>query len=223
MKKFLLFAVFLLTVADLYAQNYRSRRYVRRPAHSYYPPRPYDDMNKIKVGLKAGMNIANTIDAYDTRFNTNAIIGYNVGLVVEVPINPSFSLMPELLLSQKGYSIREIDVDYKQVNNFIDVPLLLKAKLTPGFSIVTGPQVSFLISTKDSYRDGYSTSITEGYDYTSNKTLLGGVVGIEVALNRNVDMHARYTIDLQNNHTYSDSFIPDYKNQVWQIGIGVRL
>ncbi|RYY33678.1 MAG: PorT family protein [Sphingobacteriaceae bacterium] len=220
MKKILFFAICLLIAGDVSAQ-YR-RRVVRRPPPVYVVQRPHNDFYRVKAGFKGGLNIANTIDAFDSDYNTSSIAGANLGFTLEVPIVYPLSFAPEILWSQKGFSANTVDGDFKQRNNFIDVPLLAKVKLAPNFNLVAGPQLSFLVSSKNIYRDGFATITEDRYDYARNKTLLGGVIGLSIDVSRNVDLHARYTIDIQDSRADVDSYIPDYRNQVWQIGLGFK-
>ena len=225
MKKLLFIAICLLVAGDISAQPYR-RRIVRRPPPPppgyYHPQRQHNDFYRVKTGFKAGLNIANTIDAYDPDFSTNTLAGVNAGFTLDVPITYPLSFAPEILYSQKGYTASTIDGEFRQRNNFIDVPLLAKLQLARNFNVVIGPQLSFLVSSKNSYRNGFVTVIDDRYDYAGNKTLLGGVIGLSVDLSRSVDLHARYTIDIQDSNGDFDSFIPDYRNQVWQIGLGFK-
>jgi opacity protein-like surface antigen len=90
---------------------------------------------------------------------------------------------------------------------------------------VVGPQVSFLLSTQNFYNNGFTTTVQNQYNQDSQgytKTLLDGVLGISIDLNRNVELRGRYTIDLQNNSAYNPSYNPQYANQAWQIGIGYK-
>lgn len=224
MKKVLFIAICLLIAGDVSAQYYR-RKPVRRPPPGYYHnnnQRRHNDFYQVTAGFKGGLNIANTVDAYNSDWTTNTIAGANLGFTLDVPIIYPLSFAPEVLWSQKGFSAQTIDGDFKQRNNFIDVPLLAKIKLTPGFNFVIGPQLSFLLSSKNIYRNDFATVVEERYDYEGNKTLVGGVIGLSIDLNRTVDLHARYTIDLQDSNTERYSNIPDYRNQVWQIGLGFK-
>ncbi|RVU01801.1 PorT family protein [Mucilaginibacter limnophilus] len=223
MKKILFFAICLLVAGDVSAQ-YR-RRVIRRPPPppAYYrAQKQHNSFYEVKAGFKAGLNIANTVDAYDGDYSTSSLAGANIGFTLDVPIIYPLSFAPEILWSQKGFSANTVDGDFRQRNNFIDVPLLAKVKLAPNFNLVAGPQLSFLVSSKNVYRDGFTTVTEDRYDYAGNKTLLGGVIGLSVDIGRNVDLHARYTIDIQDSHADIDSYIPDYRNQVWQIGLGFK-
>jgi hypothetical protein len=225
MKKLVFFAICLLVAGEVSAQGYYPPRRVRRPPPRpgyYQQPRQHNNFYQVTGGFKAGLNVANTIDAYNSDFSTNTLAGWNVGFTLDVPIIYPLSFSPEILFSQKGYSAQTADGDFRQRNNFIDVPLLAKVKLGQNFNFVIGPQLSFLVSSKNSYRNGFVTVIDDRYDYAGNKTLLGGVVGIGLDLSRSVDIHARYTIDIQDSNNPADSYIPDYRNQVWQVGIGFK-
>jgi hypothetical protein len=50
--------------------------------------------------------------------------------------------------------------------------------------------------------------------------LLGGVFGVSFDITPVIELRARYTIDLSSNYD-SDGY--DYRNQVWQIGLGFRI
>ncbi len=227
MKKLVLMAACLLIIGSEVKAQYPRRRVVRRPPPPAYQNqhRRYDDYQRIKVGITGGLNIANAVESSNSwdNWSTGTITGANVGFTLDVPISYPLSFAPEILWSQKGYSASTIDGDFKQRNNYIDVPLLAKLKLTPGFNVVIGPQLSFLVSSKNIYRNDFATVVEDRYDYDGNKTLVGGVAGISLDLSRSVELRARYTIDLQDSNTDRFSAIPDYRNQVWQIGLGFKL
>ncbi len=53
------------------------------------------------------------------------------------------------------------------------------------------------------------------------KNILGGVIGFDVNLDHNAFVYARYTLDLQNDNGNGSASTPEYKNQVFQVGLGV--
>ena len=69
------------------------------------------------------------------------ILGINIGIVGEIPINQSLSFQPELAFNQKGFKLQEgLTIDLFKVPlpigakvvtrvNYLDLPLLLKYKL----------------------------------------------------------------------------------------------
>jgi len=224
MKKLLIFAIALLTVGTVSAQHrYPPPR--RYPNQRVEQRRPYNDFYRIRFGLVAGMNVANVINVNNADYNTDTKLGLNIGGSVDIPIIYPLAFEGEVLYSQKGYRANTIDGDFTQRRNFIDVPLLAKLQLTPGFNFVIGPQVSFLTSTQNIYRNGFSVTKEEVYSRDADgytRSILGGVLGLGVDLGPNAELRGRYTLDLQNNDDRG-SYSPQYRNQVWQIGLAFKL
>jgi hypothetical protein len=222
MKKFIFFALCLFSFGAASAQNYNGpyRRPPRRYVRHEQARRPYND-NQIKVGFTAGLNVANSIDAYDSRFSSSSIAAFNVGLTLDVPVTNYFSFAPEVLFSQKGFSADLENAHFTERTNYIDVPLLAKFKIVPGFNFLIGPQLTFLTSQRDTYRD-FGTNIETRFDgHDGDQSYVAGVVGISVDINRNVEIRGRYNIDFSRNSS-NEADLPDFRNQVWQIGLGFK-
>ncbi|MBK0381236.1 porin family protein [Mucilaginibacter segetis] len=220
MKKTLFLAISLFIAGSVSAQRYHNPR---RPPHRMMRQerRPVDDFYQPKVGITGGLNISNTVDAYNSNFSTSSITGVHAGLTFEIPLVYPLSFAPEILYSQKGYKAETNYGQFKQRTNYIDIPLLAKLRVVRGFNIVAGPQLTFLTSTKNIYDDGFNTVYEERYNNRGDKSYIAGVVGVGIDLNRNVELRARYNIDLQQN-TPDDGSVPDYRNQVFQVGLGFR-
>ena len=221
MKKILIFAIFLLFAGAASAQGYYygpPRRVVRRGP----PRRQVDDFYKVKVGIAGGLNIANTIDAYNSYYSTGTIAAFNVGLTLDIPLIYPLSFEPEVLYSQKGFTASTTDGgNFTQRSNYIDVPLLAKFRLFPNFNFLIGPQLCFPTSTTQTYDNGFTATDKLYFNTTNDQTLIDGVVGVSIDLNRAVELRARYTIDLNQNQQNS-TYGADYRNQVWQIGLGFK-
>jgi len=219
MKKIL----FLLTIGLLVAGSVSAQEYYYGPRRHVvrHDRRPADDFYKVKVGLTGGLNIANTVDAYNSNYSTGTIAGWNAGLFLDIPLVFPLSFEPEVLFSQKGYSAQTTDGNLTSRSNFIDVPLLAKFHLAPGFNFLIGPQLSFLTSTTNTYSNGFAVTDQDHYNVNGNTTFLDGVIGISVDLNSAVELRARYTIDLNENDG-NGSYVPDYRNQVFQLGLGFK-
>jgi len=218
MKKILFLAICLLVVAgSVSAQGYYGPRRVRRP-----PPRSqYDDFYKVRVGITGGLSVANTISAYNPNFSTGAIAGFHAGLTLDIPLIYPLSFEPEVLYSQKGYAAVTQYGNFTQHANYIDVPLLAKFKLSPNFNFLIGPQLSFPVNTTNTYDNGFTQTAETYYNTYGNGVILDGVVGVSFNLSRDVELRARYTLDLQQNQQNA-SYGGDYRNQVWQIGLGFK-
>ncbi|MGZ3754606.1 MAG: porin family protein [Mucilaginibacter sp.] len=217
MKKLHLLAILLLFAGSVSAQYYdpnaprRPRRYVRKEQPA----------NQVQVGFAAGLNTSNIVDANNSYYSTGNLTGFNAGLTFDVPIVYNFSFAPEVRYSQKGYFAETTDGNLTQHFNFIDVPLLAKFKLVPGFNLYVGPQISFLVSSNQTFDNGFVVSRQNTYDYTGNNTFIDGVVGVSFDITRYFDLHARYAIDL-NSTSSNSTVIPDYRNQTWQFGFGIK-
>lgn len=59
-----------------------------------------NDAQKVSVGAKVGLNLANIIG--DDAGNTNIYVGFNAGLFFEIPVTEKLSIQPELLYSTQG-------------------------------------------------------------------------------------------------------------------------
>lgn len=187
-------------------------------------------VNAQTFGVKGGVNFANIIKTGDDAFNTEFKTGFNAGLFAEIPIVSGFSFAPELMFSQKGYKTNGTSLlgganEYSVTTNFIELPLLAKINASDKFSIVVGPQVSFLTSTTETFKQGsesYQNTIKEENDRLK-KSLFGGVAGIGIDVSEKVSLNGRYAIDFQKNNEDGTSETPLYKNQVFQISLGFRL
>lgn len=224
MKKIIFLSICLLiTAATVNAQ----RRYPHRGRRPYYrtSQRNSPPPDKVKFGVVGGVNISNIVNINDPNFTTDTKAGANVGISLDVPIHYPLSFETELLYSEKGYRAITPYGTFTQRNNFIDLPLLAKITLTPGFNLLVGPQVSFLLSTQNVYTDGFTTTVQNQYNTDSNgynKTIVGGVLGVSFDLSPNIELRGRYITDLQNTNINGVSNIPQYRNQVWQIGLGLK-
>lgn len=222
-KYFLLLAIGLMFAGSVSAQQYYYGPRRVQPRHHRYERDRHDDFNRVRVGVAGGLNLANTVTGYDNGVSTGTIAGFNAGLFLDVPLIYPLSFEPEVLYSQKGYSASTPDGHFTSRENFIDVPLLAKFKLAPGFNFLIGPQLSFLTNTTNTYSSGFTVTEQNHESNTNgNNTFLDGVIGVSFDLNQNVELRARYTLDFNQGDGYGDSYVPQYRNQVFQIGLGIK-
>jgi len=225
MKRILFALIGLLFAGSVSAQRY------------YYPPRHRDryherdrrdrrtenDFYRPKVGITGGVSIANTVDYYDQNYSTNSLLGWHAGLTFDLPIIYPLSFSPEILYSQKGYKAYTADGDFTQRTHYIDIPLLAKFQVVRGFNFVIGPQLTFPVATTNTYDNGFNSVYQERYYNTGgNKSYVSGVLGVGIDINPNVELRARYAIDFGKNYADDSSYVPPYRNQVWQFGIAFK-
>jgi hypothetical protein len=181
----------------------------------------------IRLGVKAGLNLPNVIriDGNDNVSSTKVNPGFNAGLTLDIPLTTGIAFTPELLFASKGYKGQAPLGEFTQTTYFIDVPILASFKVAgSGLNIVAGPQVSFLTSTKNKLETGLGTFETQ-YDEDSDqfkKSLLGGVIGLRYDINDKFDIHGRYAIDFQKNNENGTERTPEFRNQVFSVGVGVK-
>lgn len=181
------------------------------------------------IGVKGGANFSNIIKTGDSNFETGSTTGFHAGVFLNIPIVDRLSFQPELLFSQKGYETEStglfINRTFKQTTNWIDVPILAMIHATPKFHIVLGPQVSFLTKTKNEYNGTFGSAEQTKYEDDSDKfkkSIVGGVAGIGFDITNNISLNGRYNLDLQKNNKNGTSEIPEFRNQVWQVGLGLK-
>jgi len=219
MKKILSFAICLLVAGSVSAQGYYygHRHAVRRSA----PRSQANDFYRVRVGVAGGFNFADAVDQYNSGYSTAGITAFHVGLTLDIPVAYPLSFEPEVLYSQKGYAATTSDGNFTQRSNFIDVPLLAKFRISPFANFVIGPQVSFPISTTNTYDNGFNVTDQEHYSTTHDRTVLDGVIGVGFDITPNVELRARYTIDFQQTDDNS-YYIPGYRNEAFQVGLGFK-
>lgn len=180
-----------------------------------------------RIGFKGGLSIATIIKTNDKSFSSTPLLGFNGGMVIQLPLGKIIALQPEILYSQKGYKAAGPgvlgDYDYHRYLNFLDIPLLLRINPSRDLGIVIGPQYSYLLSTHTKFNSGTTTYEQNVNNENNNitKNIFGGVIGLDCNLSENVFLYGRYTIDFKNNNGDGTSSTPAYKNQVIQVGLGV--
>ena len=122
----------------------------------------------VRFGFRAGLNVADVQGDALTSFRgltdlaPGAIThrmrpGFSAGVYATLPLGPGFAIEPGLAYSEKGAVLQAtVPVPALEFLNtrltgtarlaYVDVPVLVKAFITPGFYLYAGPQVSFLVS-----------------------------------------------------------------------------
>ncbi|MNJ97319.1 hypothetical protein D3C87_150620 [compost metagenome] len=181
----------------------------------------------IRLGVKAGLNLPNIIkDNGNNDFKTKINPGFNAGVTLDINLIKGLAFTPELLYSTKGYKAETPFGDFTQTTSFIDLPILASINVGgSGLNLVVGPQVSFLLSTKNKFESGLGTAEQEIIEDKSDrfkKSLVGGLIGFRYDINNKVDIHGRYALDFQKNNEDGSNETPEFKNQVFSLGFGVK-
>ncbi|MBC7745559.1 MAG: PorT family protein [Flavobacterium sp.] len=200
MKKLLIVAIGILTAGAVHAQD-------------------------VSVGIKAGGNLSNIIKTGDSSYETNFKPGFHAGLTLEIGLGNTFAFAPELMYSQKGYKADRFGGTLTQTTNWIEIPVLAKIKAGPAFNIFLGPQVSFLTKTSNKFEGAFGAveqTIIEKQSETFKKSIAGGVIGAGFDITPKIGINARYALDFQKNNENGTNETPEFKNQVFQAGLGFK-
>jgi hypothetical protein len=202
------------------------------------------DAQGITIGLKAGVNVADlAIEEAGTSVSTDTRTVVALGPFVEFGLGGVLAVQPELLYSQKGASFSEPGIDLTFKLNYIEVPVLLKARLSPPGSpvrpsIYAGPVVGFESKCEV---EGSAEGVSANIDCSEFVELSEGEVDLQtksvdfgLALGAGLDIPAgpvvivgdvRYTLGLTDVNDVTGASALDIKNRAWSVfaGVGIPL
>ncbi len=158
---------------------------------------------KTKFGIKGGANLMmmGKYNFQGTEYTSKYAPGWQAGFYLDLPLSEKLSFMPEVLYSQKGSKIEETVLgtagEIKLKAGYIDVPVLLSFNASPQFSVVFGPQASFLVNqtTKFYANNTLTSTVTDKDNFRSS--IAGGIVGLGYKITPKVNLNARYSMDFQ--------------------------
>jgi hypothetical protein len=184
-----------------------------------------DDRGQMRFGFKAGVNFSNVYDEEGQDFVADGKVGVAAGVFLSVPIGKLFGFQPELIYSQKGFkatgSSLGFGYDYTRTTTYLDVPLLIQIKPSSMFTLVAGPQFSYLLETKNKFNNT-TTTVQEDINRDNyKKNIFGFVVGADVNIDQLV-LSGRLGWDISKSDADGNSETPRYKNQVMQVTLGYR-
>jgi hypothetical protein len=179
-----------------------------------------DAREELKVGIKAGANYSNVYSESGDGFVADGKVGFAGGLFVSIPLSKLVGIQPELMYSQKGFKTEGTFLDGSITSNYLDVPIHLQIKPTPNISLLAGPQLSYLLSTKYEL-NGFSAINEEDFDDNNNRATLGLSAGIDFTV-ENFLISARGSWDLSKVNKDNSTSDINYKNQLLQLTLGYR-
>lgn len=184
-----------------------------------------DQRNDLRFGLKAGVNISNVYDSKTNDFNTDSKLGFAGGGFLTIPINTYLGVQPELLFSQKGFHAAGTFLgrpyELTRTTNYIDVPIFISLKPSPKFTVMAGPQYSYLVKQTDVFSNGLG-SVVDQQEFENvdlRKNMLCFIGGFDVDIEPAV-VSGRVGWDVQDNNGDGTATIPRYKNVWYQVTLG---
>ncbi len=186
-----------------------------------------DSRDNLQLGAKAGINYANVYDTQGAEFKADPRLGLVLGGFLSIPIGRFIGIQPELLFSQKGFqgtgTILGSPYSFTRTTNYIDIPILFQLKASEQFTILAGPQYSFLIKQSDVFSNAILTTQQEQEFANDNirKNTLCFLGGLDVNFS-NLVVGGRFGWDFMNNNGDGTSATPRYKNVWTQLTLGFK-
>lgn len=149
---------------------------------------------QVKFGIKAGANFSkfSGSDAKLGDVSPKYKIGFTGGGLVNIPVNETFSVQPEVLYSMEGSKYEEDGDKLVYHTDYINIPVMVQYNAS-GFYGETGPQVGFLINAKG---DNGDVSVDIKDSFKSINFSWG--VGLGYKLPNGFGVGARYNIGIAN-------------------------
>ena len=118
---------------------------------------------QVRGGIRGGLNMAtwggNAVESFSDMMETSGAFrtemrpSFHVGGYLQVPLFANFSFEPGIYYSGKGIRVNQTmftnsliqpQVTLTNQAHYIEMPLLLRAHIGPGFQVYAGPQVAYL-------------------------------------------------------------------------------
>lgn len=170
----------------------------------------------VDFGLKGGLNLA-TWSANNSSVGYQNRAGFYGGLSARVHVSPNFAVQPEVVYSSQGTKYTFGNQEHNLKLNYVNIPLMLQAKVGGGLYAQAGPQIGFLIGVEDKVQD-VETGFFTTQDFKKNDVAVGFGIGYSGVSPIGID--ARYNLGLTN---INNAGANNIKNNVLQVGLTYRL
>lgn len=149
--------------------------------------------------------------------------GAQAGIFGEYNWMNKWGVRPEILYTQSNYKKADDYLVYYNVNgnefakdnlklSYLSIPVLVTYKLNDMFSVMAGPQYSFMIyADEDLLRDN---------SYAFKKTSLSANIGLQFNISA-VGLYVRYNHDITNINNIDDRY--QWRSQHIQAGVAIKL
>jgi len=159
-------------------------------------------------GPKVGLNVSNYTGG---NIESDALVGFHLGGLLNFGIGKNFSIQPEVLFSTQGAKIDNAGSKDDWKTTYVTLPIMFRLKTDGGFFVEAGPQVSF--------RTGEDIPNQTIDHFAKNLDLgIGGGIGYQSAIGLGIG--ARYIAGLSKVGDFTGTNIdPDFKNSVIQVSV----
>jgi hypothetical protein len=181
-----------------------------------------DPRKKLYLGIKAGYNYSNVYDTRGEAFEAKSKFGLAAGLFASIPMGRHLGVHAEILFSQRGFhgtgTLLGSSFELTRTSSYLDLPLLIAVKPNQLFTLLAGPQFSYLLKQEDVVTNSTSSIQQEQVLKNDNfrRNMLCVLAGADFNL-KPVILGLRAGWDIQKNNGDGTSTTPRYKN-VWLQG-----
>ncbi|MDR8394542.1 PorT family protein [Aliifodinibius sp. S!AR15-10] len=176
----------------------------------------------IKFGVKAGADFSNWGGDDVENLNLDMNYGYHFGGFAEIPLTRVINLESGLYLSRKGFRTKEeilgVKMDLNNTSSYLDLPVLAKYAVTRNYSLMFGPQFSYLLDNKLTLKaagEKESDNSVQGF----NRFDLGLVAGMGYQFENGLLLSTNYDFGLT---TLDDETNMKVFNRVLKASVGYR-
>ena len=174
---------------------------------------------QIGYGIKAGVNVSNLTFESDDDVPTSARIGALAGVFATIPIGGRLSVQPEAIYTAKGASLDDAGLASDYLVDYLEVPLLVRLRLTRGIYVAAGPTVALRLRARSRTPFGGSTEeIDLTDDVESFEAGVAAAGGLE---------WRRWVVDVRYTHGLTDvdadtSDTVAIRNRTVSVAAGIR-
>lgn len=171
----------------------------------------------VDFGLKGGLNLS-SLSENNSGYSYQNRLGYHIGGLAQINLTPQVAIQPEVVYSSQGTKYTANGTEHNLALNYLNIPVMLQAKVGRGVYAEVGPQFGFLTSVNDKIGD-VETNYFTTQDFKNTDVALGFGLGFQGSSGVGVD--ARYNLGLTdiNNTGRSNNL----RNNVLQIGLFIKL
>lgn len=182
--------------------------------------------SQVKWDVKFGMNFSNATKMKDVvGVDTKALPGFNLGVGMDYGFSENWSLQSGLIISSKGWKVKEGDIKNTYRPIYLDIPILAAYKFNISdntkFVINAGPYLAFGLGGKAKYEGGGDDKMfdKEGWDMSRFD------LGIQYGIGLEISEHYLVNLTGQNGFICPWDDIDEGdkpKNMTFSIGVGYR-
>jgi hypothetical protein len=184
-----------------------------------------DWRNSVLYGVKAGGNVSSVYNRSEENFLASSVYGFAGGVFVSIPIDKWYGFQPELVFSQRGFhgegTLDSMPFSVTRKTAFIDLPILFSVKPGKYFTLLAGPQFSYLVSHSNTFDSNAPGQEKQFDNEDMRRMILCFTGGLDVNVKHFV-LGVRGGWDITRGYDKVTSGLLTYRNMWSQATLGYR-